>query len=177
MPVITSDEIPASDNLVQKTCRRQQNSTNIQKKNWNDWEYQKSHIWECKLQRTSSPWKAFTAIYTKQNKPRDWVFLSRKNYTTLNKRERHSLDFCGLETVSIHLIQTLQVLHRAARVVGWRVLQVTASKNISSQVTAFFILLIFKKHLASNVSHPYFYIFPAIHGFPLWDNYRNVWIV
>lgn len=29
MPVITSDEIPASDNLVQKTCRRQQDSTNI----------------------------------------------------------------------------------------------------------------------------------------------------
>lgn len=29
MPVITSDEIPASDNLVQKTCIRQQDSTNI----------------------------------------------------------------------------------------------------------------------------------------------------
>lgn len=28
MPVITSDEIPASDNLVQKTCVRQE-STNI----------------------------------------------------------------------------------------------------------------------------------------------------
>lgn len=28
MPVITSDEIPASDNLVQKTCMKQQDSTN-----------------------------------------------------------------------------------------------------------------------------------------------------
>lgn len=27
MPVITSDEIPASDNLVQKTCMRQQDRT------------------------------------------------------------------------------------------------------------------------------------------------------
>lgn len=31
MPVITSDEIPASDNLVQKTCRRQQDSTFLTK--------------------------------------------------------------------------------------------------------------------------------------------------
>lgn len=29
MPVTTSDEIPASDSLVQKTCRRQQDSTNV----------------------------------------------------------------------------------------------------------------------------------------------------
>lgn len=29
MPVITSDEIPASDNLVQKTCMRQQDRSTV----------------------------------------------------------------------------------------------------------------------------------------------------